>query len=418
MQFGCNNFQGDSAYWEVKPRNWTKFSSRKTHCSLIREPSVLDFFPLRAPAGFSISAAKATGKMQLPILSPLAVVLAMETPLPGHKQKLIHVVMCLSIAKFGMSKDDHKGSFRIADHKSLFHIDKCRFQKTKSRRKKSQDFIYFSVGIKMRGGNFDQYEASTPDIYYPPEGFLLGRGGTQSNFRDKIWWFVDFDEAKDYACLSLIFDRPYLFANVRSLWDLLLVSNPPPTTIVESDADGYAVDTILGFNVLTHSKNRKKPLPHMVCVRYSKGGLAYYLVDDIGNIDSDLIVRLPRPRAIRKSATTGKEEILDFIDIVGHTVTEAKSKAIMLCILWSDGIVTDEPLMCFAKDNHYSVYRYVLAKRLQNESGWKRYCRCNIGKKLEIKPAVHEIPLQKRVPKRQRLSEDRKKEVKNSTSET
>jgi hypothetical protein len=317
-----------------------------------------------------------------------------------------------------MSKDDHKGLFRIADHKSLFHIDKCRFQKTKSRRKKSHDYFYHSAGIKMRGGDFDQYEASTPDIYYPPEGFLLRRGGTQSIFRDKIWWFVDIDEAKDFACLSLIFDRPYLFANVGSLWELLLVSNPPPTTIVESDADGYSVDTILSFNVLTHSKNRKKPLPHMVCVRYSKGGLAYYLVDDIGNIDSDLIVLLPHSKANRKSTTTGKEEKLDFIDIVGHSVTKSKSNAITLCVLWSDGIATDEPLVCFAKDNYYSVYRYVIEKRLQNEIGWKRYCRCNQGKKLVITPTIHEFPLQKRLPKRQQISDDPKTGVKNSFSET
>jgi hypothetical protein len=407
LQFG-NNFHGDSAYWEVKPTNWTKFSSRKAHGSRIKEPSVLDFFPLRAPAGFSISAAKASGKMQLPTLSPQAVVLSMDPPLPGHKQKLIDAVTCLSIAKFGVPK---------ADHKSLFCIAKCRFQKGKSRRKRSRDIIYFSVGIKMRGGTFDQYEASTSDIYHPPEGFLLRRGGAQSILRDKCWWFADLDEAKDYSCLSLIFDRPYLFANVRSLWEHLLVSNPPPTAIDESGADVYSVDSILSFNVLTHSKNRKKPLPHMVCVRYSKGGLAYYLVDDIGNIDSELVVRLPRSKANRKSATTGKEEKLDFIDIVGHSTTKSKSKAITLCVLWSDGIATDEPLACFAKDNYYSVYRYVIEKRLQNEIGWKRYCRCNQGKKLVITPTIQDFPLQKKRPKRQRSSDDQKFGVKNSFSD-
>ena len=53
-----NNFQGNSTYWEVKPRNWTKFSSKKKFSSLHREPSLLGHFPFRAPAGVSISAAK------------------------------------------------------------------------------------------------------------------------------------------------------------------------------------------------------------------------------------------------------------------------------------------------------------------------------------------------------------------------
>jgi hypothetical protein len=298
--------------------------------------------------------------MQLETLPPQVVVESMNPPLRGHKQKLIDAVAFLSMAKFDTKK---------ATHDSLFRVSKCRIQKPKTRRKKKMEVLYFSVGILMKGGNFDVYDSSNPAIYYPPEDFLLRRESTESIVIDKTRWFSDLDETKDYACMSLVFHRPYLFANVSSLWELLLVSDPPFDNRLESPSNSSSVDAISCFNVLTHSKNRKRPLPHMVCVRYLKGGLAYYLVNDIGRIDSQMIVRLPRSKAIRKSAATGKEATLEYIAIVGHSMAKGKRKAISLCVLWSDGAVTDEPLQVFGKDNYYSVYRYALENGLQNQSG-------------------------------------------------
>jgi hypothetical protein len=327
--------------------------------------------------------------MQLETLPPQVVVESMNPPLRGHKQKLIDAVAFLSMAKFDTKK---------ATHDSLFRVSKCRIQKPKTRRKKKMEVLYFSVGILMKGGNFDVYDSSNPAIYYPPEDFLLRRESTESIVIDKTRWFSDLDETKDYACMSLVFHRPYLFANVSSLWELLLVSDPPFDNRLESPSNSSSVDTISCFNVLTHSKNRKRPLPHMVCVRYLKGGLAYYLVNDIGRIDSQMIVRLPRSKAIRKSAATGKEATLEYIAIVGHSMAKGKRKAISLCVLWSDGAVTDEPLQVFGKDNYYSVYRYALENGLQNQSGWKRYGKCNSGKKVVITPFIQEDGLQERRP--------------------
>ena len=327
--------------------------------------------------------------MQLETLPPQAVVESMDPPLPGIKRKLFDAVAFLSMAKFDRTK---------ADHDSLFTVSKCRIQKPKTRRKKKRIVVYFSVGILMVGGNFDLYDAANPAFYYPPEDFLLRRESTDSILLQKTWWFSDLDEAKDYACMSLVFHRPHLFANVASLWELLLVSNPPLKNRFESQPNASSVDAILCFNVLTHSKNRRKPLPYMVCVRYAKGGLAYYLVDDIGHIDSQMIVRLPRPKAIRKSVSTGKEATSEYIDIVGHSIAKGKRKAISLCVLWSDGAVTDEPLQVFAKDNYYCVYRYALENGLQNQTGWKRYGKCVTAKKVVITAFIPETGLLERLP--------------------
>jgi hypothetical protein len=60
--------------------------------------------------------------------------------------------------------------------------------------------------------------------------------------------------------------------------------------------------------------------------------------------------------------------------------------------------MTDEPLQVFGKDNYYSVYMYALENGLQNQSGWKRYGKCNSGKKVAITPFIQEDGLQERRP--------------------
>ena len=125
-----------------------------------------DYFPLEPPAGFSVSAAKATGKMRLPTLSPQAFIESMHPPLPGHKQNIMDPVGALSVAKYGR-KD--------VTHKQLFCIVKKRFHNHQTRRKMGEVSQYYCAGISLKGGKFDELGLSNQDTFFPPQGFLLCR---------------------------------------------------------------------------------------------------------------------------------------------------------------------------------------------------------------------------------------------------
>jgi hypothetical protein len=403
---GKEIFRCDPLYWQCKPKDWTRFSSRKTCGSVSKEPSLFDFFPLQPHEGISVSAAKACGKMQLATLSPQAVIESLNPPLPGYKQNLLDVFGALSLAKFG-----HKP----VDHKLLFCVVKKRFHTPKTRRKSGLETRYYSAGISMKGGNFDQLSQSNQETYFPPECFPLCRAGKQSLTLEKRRWFHDLNEAKEYACLCLIFERCYLFAHVSSLWDHLLVSNSPPKNMMVMDPDGNSMDSISTFNVMTHRNDRKRPVPHMVCVRYSKGGIAYYLVDSFGSMDSELLVHLPRNSGTRLSPSTGKMETLEFLAIADHSCP--RRTEIQLHVVWKDGLISKEPISRFAKENYYSVYCYAVKNKLVNEIGWKKYCKCPTGKTLSV-TSKEGSALHSPRPKRQRISDNQKTGAKISFSET
>jgi hypothetical protein len=397
---GQQDFVGNELYWEGKFKDGTRFCSKKSCRTTSKEPSMSDYFPLEPPEGFSVSAAKATGKMRLPTLSPQAVIESMNPPLPGHKQNIMDPVGALSVAKYGR-KD--------VTHKQLFCIVKKRFHNHQTRRKTGEVSQYYCAGISLKGGKFDELGLSNQETFFPPKGFLLCRDELGSISMEEKRWFRDLDEAKDFACLSLIFDRPYLFASVSSLWDNLLVSNLPPQNMMEMYPEEESTDSVATFNVMSRPRSRKKPVPYMVCVRYSKGGLAYYLVDSHGKMDSQLLVCLPPNVATRIHPLSRKEEKVQFIDIADHSMS---GKEILLLIVWKDEIITKEPMSKFAKENFYSVYCYATKKKLNKEIGWRKYCKCQRGKTVSVTPKDVCADYSSR-PKRQRISDDQKTGVKN-----
>jgi hypothetical protein len=178
----------------------------------------------------------------------------------------------------------------------------------------------------------------------------------------------------------------------------------------EAEAAYGIIDTIQTFKVLGHVAERKRPRPHMVCVTYSKGGHAYYMVTDTGMIDSELLVRLPRQVADRMNPITQKMEKVDFIAITSHK--ESKGKGIELEVRWKDLKTTFVPILRFAQQAHYEVHRYAIEHKLESQKGWRRYARKKRlqKRKLTLIPSVSGS-------RKNDISESQKKKSKDAVSE-
>ena len=220
------NILGDPSYWNSKAPEGTRFSPRKSVGRQDNEPSLSDYFPLAPMNGMTKTASMNIGRMFLPILSQQSVVENMIPPFPGHKPTPLDVVGILCQAKYGRKNWCHGELFEI-QYLCNESDGKPKWGKT--------EVPYYRVGIHMKGGKFDQL-CENKDTYFPPGMFELARhsGGSYVSRKygpggsDKsVRWFPNKNEAKEYACLSLIFSKPHLFCEVASLWEQLFTYSPP-----------------------------------------------------------------------------------------------------------------------------------------------------------------------------------------------
>ena len=208
-------------------------------------------------------------------------------------------------------------------------------------------------------------------IYFPPFWFQLRFTNDRSIVLNDKRWFPTKTAAKNFACFGLIFDKPHLFNNplVKDL--LLPVSLPSVSAILPSN-------NIHSYRVFINSQRKKTPVPFFVAVQYTKGGGgAFFLVDETGEKASEVITKLPFPKATRNYDRNGhplKSEFVGFIGIKNHN--QDGKNGIKVLVAWEDSLETWEFLNTFVKDAPAEVRRYAEANNLKDQRGWKFLLRC------------------------------------------
>jgi hypothetical protein len=179
-------------------------------------------------------------------------------------------------------------------------------------------------------------------------------------------WFSTKTAAKNFACFGLIFDKPHLFNNplVKDL--LLPVSLPSASAKLPSN-------NIHSYRVFINSQRKKTPVPFFVAVQYTKGGKAFFLVDETGERASKVITKLPFPKATRNGHSL-KSDLVGFIGIKNHN--HDGQNGIKVLVAWEDSLETWEFLNAFVKDAPAEVRRYAEANNLKDQRGWKFFLRC------------------------------------------
>ena len=324
----------------------------------------------------------------------MSVILAMTPPLPGSQDDAIDLraILQQTLASSTKRLPDRDvfiwTKIRVSvtttsDSARVKHSRKKRWKRSGVRgargdKRSSPQEDAFCVGILLSVGQ-DEFDNQIEEKFFPDQSFALRRlGGSGRSFvldSDQRRYFIDIEKAKEFAVLCLLFERPHLFSRNPSAREILSVPPTPPLVLEEQawipDNKTRQLDQIVSFKVVRHVSTKKSPLPFLVCVLYKQGGMAYFLSNDFGRVDSSVLVRLPLSKARRKSNKGLHDEWNSFIGIAGHTM----KNQVFLRIVWEDGNQTDEPLCDFSKDAYYSVLEYAERNNLQNVKGWKGFLR-------------------------------------------
>ena len=386
-------FSGSPEYWVGNFEGWSHPPKKKTSPST-KPPPTESFLPLRAPAGLTKLEAKAAGKFSIMVPSPMSVILAMTPPLPGSQDDAIDLraILQQTLASSTKRLPDRDvfiwTKIRVnvtttSEVAGVKHSRKKRWKRSGVRgargdKRSSPQEDAFCVGILLSVGQ-DEFDNQIEEKFFPDQSFALRRlGGSGRSFvldSDQRRYFIDIEKAKEFAVLCLLFERPHLFSRNPSAREILSVPPTPPLVLEEQawipDHKTRQLDQIVSFKVVRHVSTKKSPLPFLVCVLYKQGGMAYFLSNDFGRVDSSVLVRLPLSKARRKSNKGLHDEWNSFIGIAGHTM----KNQVFLRIVWEDGNQTDEPLCDFSKDAYYSVLEYAERNNLQNVKGWKGFLR-------------------------------------------
>ncbi|CAB9509759.1 unknown protein [Seminavis robusta] len=164
-------------------------------------------------------------------------------------------------------------------------------------------------------------------MYTPPADFALfpthesSFVDSKSNHR----FFLVEEQAKLYACLAYIFDKPYRFASfssITNLWNLPLPKRVDKGTL-QLDEDGYPPacgEEVLSwrcFAIPSYGQSRQDELPTLVAVRVQRGGIAHYLVNPRNYLRRCSLLHLSRPYPEWKDPLDPTVSV-PFAGIVGH----------------------------------------------------------------------------------------------------
>jgi hypothetical protein len=339
-------FSDSAAFWLVSPKNWSKCTPKKA-VKGSKEYNPNDFLPLLPSPGLSLTQSRASGNLRLPIPSQLCVILGQ------CNQEKIDPVQIL-VDSTGQRQSD------LFWFKKIKHQIDCNVSSEGLSCNKNGTFDFYLVGIRTR----------TAEIYFPPFWFQLRFTNDRSIVLNDKRWFPTKTAAKNFACFGLIFDKPHLFNNPL-VKDLLL-----PVSLPSASAK-LPTNNIHSYRVFINSQRKKTPVPFFVAVQYTKGGKAFFLVDETGEKASKVITKLPFPKATRNYDRNGhslKSDLVGFIGIKNHN--HDGQNGIKVLVAWEDSLETWEFLNAFVKDAPAEVRRYAEANNLKDQRGWKFFLRC------------------------------------------
>lgn len=236
----------------------------------------------------------------------------------------------------------------------------------------------------------DNGEVLWPDPVFPLREDYYQPEGKQSVSFDGCRWFRQKQAAIDFAFYHALFHRFDLFCECPEAVKIVQVEEDEciPLGGYETDKKEGEVSMVrwdgtechyaevqgtkrggclTSLKVMPKVGDRNSHFPHLVAVRYSKGGTGHYLCDKNGRVTSGIQLRLPECR-------TRRELDGDFscccLAILGHRTRRRRMEVHMA---WSDGYSSWQSLSSIEKTAYWIVFHYADTHDLLAESPWKKF---------------------------------------------
>ena len=372
---------------------------RKSSSSSRKALDLSKYFPLIIPKQATIHGESQRNNCKLPI--PQYVTVLLSVPKSHELSKFNPDVLMRDLCKLGADCSDRKVwassavVVSVAGFPSLVKEPAdgsipLKLSK-KARKRKFQEEshtqpvsvppgVYHCRGVIIpASSNRDEF------TFWAPSSFCLWDNSpreTKSFIFDGRRYFSSKVEAKSHCCLAALMHLPLRSASVCSKLLAVSVDESFPKEVSDEwyipgtepplkyRNDGFAV----GIKVISCAGDRRNHFPFLVGVRYSGGGVGYYLTDDFGCCTSGVHLLPPPPIALR--LVRGIEVPTEYVGVLAHSKINRKWK---LLILWKDGSSTWEPRGAFTKAAEWPVYYYAERHGLLGKSGWKHLAKA--GKK-------------------------------------
>ena len=203
-------------------------------------------------------------------------------------------------------------------------------------------------------------------------------------------WFRNKEAAVDFAVYHALFTRFDLFCNCAEAVALVQVQEDDCTplggyetveregefTLVRHDGQKCHYAGVEGtkrggcvtsLKVMVKGNDGGTHFPRLVAVRYSNGGVGYYLTDDCGRVTSGIHLRLPDSRTTR---SLDGDPSCCCVAIIGHRMA---GRRMDVHIAWNDGRCSWQPLSSLETTAFWVIFHYADSHQLFSESPWKKF---------------------------------------------
>jgi hypothetical protein len=204
-------------------------------------------------------------------------------------------------------------------------------------------------------------ESRKDRVHWPDPEFVLRRDCNSAVKTSIVYegkrYFLSADDARQYACLEFLLTYPASIGDERIAAALL---SPPGNPKSITHRHIAAIEVFPGPN----TRGDRSRLLYMVIVSYKKGGVGYYLCNDIGVAITP--VYLQNPPSIGVCKSDGGMVPRPYLAILGHT-PERK-----VLVRWETGDPSWEAISSLTqKGSHWHLYYYARENKLLEVSGWK-----------------------------------------------